>query len=103
MKDKFLNLRDSNDNLIAKVPMNKNRMFILKIQNDVAKCLKACVGDSSWLWHLRLGHLNFDGLNSLSKKHMVNGLPHINHPNQICEACQERAFQRNLVKSKGAT
>ncbi|XP_074362754.1 uncharacterized protein LOC141703035 [Apium graveolens] len=49
MKDRFLNLRDSNDKLIAKVPMTKNHMFILKIQNDVAKCLKACVGDSSWL------------------------------------------------------
>ena len=85
MKDGFLNLRDSCDNLIAKVPMTKNRMFIIKIQSDVAKCLKAFVGDSSWLWHLRFGHLNFDSLNSLSRKHMVNGLPHIDHANQLCE------------------
>ena len=95
-KDGFHKLRDFNDNVIAKVPMTKNHMFILKILNDVAKCLKACVGDYSWLWHLRLGHLNFKALNFLSKKYMVNGLPHIKYPNQICEG---HLFKRQSRRS----
>ncbi|CAM8947363.1 unnamed protein product [Rhodiola kirilowii] len=36
--------------------------------------------DASWLSHLRFGHLNFGGLELLSKKEMVRGLPFINHP-----------------------
>ena len=87
MKDCSLFIRDDIGNLIAKVKMSKNRMFSLNIQNDVAKCLKACYKDASWLWHLRFGHLNFGGLEMLSKKEMVRGLPRINHPDQLCEGC----------------
>ncbi|KAL5800676.1 hypothetical protein ACOSQ3_032308 [Xanthoceras sorbifolium] len=70
MKDCSLFIRDGKGNLIAKVKMSKNRLFSLNIQNDVAKCLKACYKDASWLWHLRFGHLNFGSLELLSKKKM---------------------------------
>ncbi|KAM2569381.1 hypothetical protein TB2_009490 [Malus domestica] len=50
--------------------MSKNRMLPMNIQNDVAKCLKTCYKDTSSLWHLRFGHLNFGGLELLSKKEM---------------------------------
>ena len=40
-------IRDGQGNLIAKKNMSKNRMFTLNIQNDVAKCLKACYKDAS--------------------------------------------------------
>ena len=68
MKDCNLSIRDVNSNFIAKVPMSKNRIFLINIQSDVAKCLKTCYKDSSWLWHLRLGHINFRSLELLSKK-----------------------------------
>ncbi|KAL2526979.1 Uncharacterized protein Adt_12033 [Abeliophyllum distichum] len=51
--------------------MTNNMMFLLDIQNDVAKCLKACVKYTSWLWHLRFRHLNFGDLELLSKKGML--------------------------------
>ncbi|KAJ7959769.1 Retrovirus-related Pol polyprotein from transposon TNT 1-94 [Quillaja saponaria] len=87
MKDKNLWLRDQDANLIAKVSMTRNKMFILNLQNDGAKCLKMCAKDSTWRWHMRLGHLNFRGLKNLGEKKMVYGLPFIDHPNQLCEAC----------------
>ena len=40
----------------------------------------------SCLWHLRFGHLNFQSLENLFKRNLVNGLPHIYHPDQFCEA-----------------
>ena len=85
MKDCSLSIRDANSNFIAKVPMLKNRMFLIKIQSDVAKCLKTCYKDSSWLWHLRLSYINFRSLELLSKKMMMNDLSCSNHPDQICE------------------
>ncbi|KAK2981150.1 hypothetical protein RJ640_013472 [Escallonia rubra] len=87
LKDKSLIMKDGNGKLLAKVPMTKNRMFMLNIQSDVPRCLKTCIKDSSWLRHMRLGHLNFDGLQVMSKKSMVKGLPSINHLNQLCEGC----------------
>ncbi|AAD32876.1 F14N23.14 [Arabidopsis thaliana] len=85
LKDNNLSIRDQESNLITKVPMSKNRMFVLNIRNDIAQCLKMCYKEESWLWHLRFGHLNFGGLELLSRKEMVRGLPCINHPKQGCE------------------
>jgi len=68
LKDNNLSTRDNENNLIAKVLMSRNGMFVLNIQNDVAKCLKMCYKDASWLWHLQFGHLNFGALELLSKK-----------------------------------
>ena len=43
----------------------------------------------SWLWHRRLGHLNFDHIISLSKKNAVRDMPVIKKPsNTICKSCQ---------------
>lgn len=78
--------------------MTQNRMFLLDIQNDIAKCLKACVKDTSWLWHLRFGHLNFGDLELLSKKEMLRGLPSIDHPNQLCEVCLLGKHSRSFPK-----
>ncbi|KAM1744384.1 hypothetical protein ACFX11_011278 [Malus domestica] len=79
--------------------MSKNRMFPMDIQNDVAKCLKICYKDISWLWHLRFGHLNFGGLELLSKKEMVRGLPCISHPDQVCEGCLlGKQFRKSFPK-----
>ena len=80
-------IKDHPNNLITKVPITRNRMFLLNIQNDVAKCIKACSRDLSWLWHLRLGHLNLGGLQLLAKSKMVRGLPSIKHLDQLCEGC----------------
>jgi len=37
LKDNTISIRDNASNLIAKVPMSRNLMFLLNIQNDVAK------------------------------------------------------------------
>ncbi|XP_048136731.1 uncharacterized protein LOC125315560 [Rhodamnia argentea] len=49
MKNLSLVLRDQNNRLIAFVKMSKNRMFTLNIKNEMARCLKSCVDDPSWL------------------------------------------------------
>lgn len=85
VNDLSLSIKDGRNNLIAKVPMSKNRMFLLNIQNDVSKCLKAYYDDALWLWTFQFGHLNFGSLSVMSKHNMVRGLPSINHLDQLCE------------------
>lgn len=70
-------LKDDTENLIPKVPMVKNRLFVLSIQTDMVKCLTSCYKDSSWLWHLQFWHINFGGLKIMVSNGMVKGLPPI--------------------------
>ncbi|GKB35149.1 retrovirus-related pol polyprotein from transposon TNT 1-94 [Tanacetum coccineum] len=86
-KDRSATIRNQEGKLIEKVPMTKNRMFILNIQHDEVKCLKSCLKDHSWLWHMRYGHLNFGDFKLLSSKGMVKELDQTDHPNQVCEGC----------------
>ena len=96
---------------IAKVQMTNNRMFPLKIRSDLHRegaqaqlsmnsqedarkdaaiiqvNFQAEVKDEKSLWHLRFGHFNFGGLNSLHWKGMVKGLPLIEKPDILCEGC----------------
>ena len=54
---------------------------------------------STWLWHLRFGHLNFGGLNLLAKKNMVKGLSHIHHLGQRCKEClYEKQSRKSFPK-----
>ncbi|GKF08737.1 retrovirus-related pol polyprotein from transposon TNT 1-94 [Tanacetum coccineum] len=41
----------------------------------------------AWLWHRRLSYLNFDTINLLSKKDIVNGLPKLKYvKDQLCSS-----------------
>ncbi|KAL4334611.1 hypothetical protein GQ457_07G011520 [Hibiscus cannabinus] len=73
-------------NLLLKVPMAKNNMFPLVI-NDEKKALAASLEDDNWLWHHRYGHLNFKSLSLLSNQNLVDGLPMIRRINAVCESC----------------
>eukprot|EP00253_Pinus_taeda_P009530 PITA_09530 len=82
---------------IAEVKMTRNRMFPLRIRADLKnkieiaavtqEAFQSVPKDENWLWHLRFGHLNFGGLNLLSRKEMVKGLPLIEKPDSLCEGC----------------
>lgn len=43
--------------------------------------------EPAWLWHARLGHVNFQAMKLLADKGMVGGVLAITHPNQLCQAC----------------
>lgn len=52
----------------------------------------------AWLWHGRLGHANFKSLKLLLEKTMVGGVPAIDHPEEICEACMTRKQTRGAFR-----
>ncbi|KAM1792164.1 hypothetical protein ACFX14_035868 [Malus domestica] len=87
MEDMFLTLRNARRKLIARVQMSKNRMFPLKLNTRIGSCNIGVMEDKSWKWHLRFGHLHFNGLKLLSSGGMVRGLPQIEATRQVCEGC----------------
>ena len=57
--------------------------------------------DETWLWHRRLGHLNFDDLVKISKKEVVRDFPKIVKPlNSVCKHCQHGKQTRANFKTK---
>lgn len=62
----------------------KNKEVIAAITQEAFQSVPK---DENWIWHLRFGHLNFGGLNLLSRKGMVRGLPLIEKPDNLCEGC----------------
>ena len=53
--------------LIMKTTMSSNRMFILPAQKLLKEeiCFSSLIKDQAQLWHLRCGHLSFNGLKTL--------------------------------------
>ncbi|GJQ91847.1 retrovirus-related pol polyprotein from transposon TNT 1-94 [Tanacetum coccineum] len=55
----------------------------------------------AWLWHQRLSDLNFDTINLLSNKDMVNGLPKLKYDKeQLCPSCELSKAKRSIFKIK---
>ena len=93
----FIHEKDGSKNLLAAVQMTKNIMFPLRIETcfssqvgatpPTQSALRSVIEYPSRLWHLRYGHLGYAGLNFLSNKRMVEGLPRIGNSCDKCEAC----------------
>nr|GEX89011.1 zinc finger, CCHC-type [Tanacetum cinerariifolium] len=82
-----LTLYDKNKKLLIKVERSKNQFYSIRLQIEAPICLLANVDNQAWLWHARLGHLNFDDINKMTRKGLVKGILRINHVGQICDAC----------------
>ncbi|MCH79927.1 copia-type polyprotein [Trifolium medium] len=54
------------------------------------------ISDEAWLWHMRYDHLNFKSLSYLQSNELVNGLPAIKIPKDICQHCFLRKQSRKL-------
>lgn len=86
---------------VIMVKMTANKMFPINISSMENFGLVTTEQDTSTLWHLRYGHLSSKGLNLISKKGMVLGLPQIELL-EVCEVCiygkqHRRSFSTSAV------
>nr|GEW27367.1 retrovirus-related Pol polyprotein from transposon TNT 1-94 [Tanacetum cinerariifolium] len=57
----------------------------------------------AWLWNCRLSYLNFDTINLLSKKDIVNGLPKLKYvKDQLCSSYEMGKAKRSNFMTKTA-
>lgn len=66
--------KKSTSRVIMRVQMSANRLYRIQLNVVEPVCLLANVGDESWLWHGRLGHVNFGSIRMLVEKEMAGGL-----------------------------
>ncbi|KAK2979582.1 hypothetical protein RJ640_020074 [Escallonia rubra] len=67
--------------------MPTNRLLPTNINYGNSSYCNSVIIDDNWLWHMRLGHLNFGSITFLANKEWVLGLPTIQVPDQVCEPC----------------
>ncbi|GJR14406.1 zinc finger, CCHC-type containing protein [Tanacetum coccineum] len=87
MEDDELRLYDIDNKIFMKVTRQRNRLYKANLRIGTPVCLLANLKDDTWLWHARLGHLNFESLKSMAQKDLVRGIPTIKHTTQICDVC----------------
>jgi hypothetical protein len=75
----LLRIWDQRRRLLVKVQRSASRLYILDIDIAQPVCLTARSSEVAWQWHVRFGHLGFQGLRMLSKGGLVCGLPQIDH------------------------
>jgi hypothetical protein len=73
-----------NDRTIMRIQRSLNRLYKIELKPTEPASFLTSMDDVSWLWHGRLGHVNFQSLKMLVEKEMVGGLPLIKHPDQVC-------------------
>ncbi|GJZ10965.1 retrovirus-related pol polyprotein from transposon TNT 1-94, partial [Tanacetum coccineum] len=80
-------------------------LYTIKLQessspNPICFMSKALTSQE-WLWHRRLSHLNFNTINLLSKKNIVNGLPQLKFvKDHLCSFYELGKAKRGSFKSK---
>jgi hypothetical protein len=87
--------------VVAKGIRTENNVYVLKENREECHLRKH---DERWLWHRRLGHLNFDHLIKLKNLKAVKDLSKISKPqDSVCKPCQVGKQNRTQFKSKSFT
>jgi hypothetical protein len=87
--------------VVAKGIRKENNVYVMKEDREECHLSKH---DESWLWHRRLGHLNFYHLIKLKNLEVVKDLPRISKPqDSMCKPCQVGKLTRTPFKSKSFT
>nr|GEY22729.1 zinc finger, CCHC-type [Tanacetum cinerariifolium] len=106
-EDDELRLYDMDNKIFVKVTRQRNRLYKANLRIGTPVCLLANLKEDTWLWHARLGHLNFESLKSMTQRDLVHGLPAIKHTTKVCDVClignHSRAPFRKKAKARSTS
>nr|GEU91433.1 retrovirus-related Pol polyprotein from transposon TNT 1-94 [Tanacetum cinerariifolium] len=97
-------VRDTNGVKLIKGSRGFN-LYTISVE-DMMKSSPICLlskasKNKSWLWHLRLNHLNFGTINDLARKDLVRGLPRLKfEKDHLCSAYQLGKSKKHTHKPK---
>lgn len=100
LQGEFLWVYDKVGKLLMRVQRSANRLYKIFLEETHGGCLLTKTEEDSWLWHARLGHLNFNAMNLMKKNEMVEGLPKMIQPKEACKGCLMAKQTRTPFPSK---
>ena len=80
----------------------KEKSFSVEWSKKENNVFYAKSDEKSKLWHKRLGHFNYDSLNLMYIKQLVEDMPAVNKNQEVCEVCQLGKQQKLPFPSKNS-
>jgi hypothetical protein len=91
--------KESSGKLVTKAIRTQNNVYIIDEVNGEKRFMGQT--DEIWLWHKRMGHMNFENLVKINTKQAIRDMPKITKPsNTICKQCQHGRLSRMSFKTK---
>lgn len=87
LSGEYLWVYDNIGRLLIKVNRTSNRLYKLVVEENRGMCMLTKTEEHSWLWHSRLGHVNFQAMLLMTRNNMVHGLPEFVNPKTVCKGC----------------
>ncbi|KAL8127880.1 hypothetical protein AgCh_014722 [Apium graveolens] len=90
---------------LMKVKRSVNRLYKIMLEESPGACLftqNTKMEEESWLWHCRLGHVNFNAMSIMKENDMVVGLPRLLQPTEVCKGCLMAKQTRTLFPSQSS-
>ncbi|XP_074361110.1 uncharacterized protein LOC141701332 [Apium graveolens] len=81
----YLWIYDEKGVLLMKVKRSSNRLYKIVLECPEPECLKSKIDEISWLWHSRLGHINFQAMTLLLENRMVDDIPTLAQPKKVLQ------------------
>ncbi|GKC84230.1 retrovirus-related pol polyprotein from transposon TNT 1-94 [Tanacetum coccineum] len=93
---------EGDDLLIGYGDSNLYTSSISKMVASSRVCLMSrATSIKSWLWHRKLSHLNFDTINQLTSKDLVNGLSKFKYnKDHLCSTCEQSKSKKASLPLK---
>lgn len=83
----YLWVYEEHGRLLMKVKRTENRLYKISLEESTSTCLLTKAEEDTWLWYARLGQVNFQALELMSREEMVYGIPRLVQPLKRCEGC----------------
>jgi len=80
---------DHQEHIILQADLSQNKTFRVGMNALKHHCFAASTSKAEWTWHYRYGHLNFKDLFLLKNQNMVERLPKLEAPRDLCKKCVE--------------
>jgi len=87
IEEGVMRIFDEERRLLAKVHRGPSRLYVLEVTIARPVCWAAHAKEDAWLWHARFGHVNFRALRKMGREELVCGMPLLDQPDQLCDAC----------------
>ncbi|WJX45885.1 hypothetical protein P8452_32733 [Trifolium repens] len=101
-KDACTVIRESDESIVFRGLRKGNvyKINLSELTEQKIVCLLS-LNDEKWVWHQRLGHVNWRLISKLSKLSLVKGLPNLNyHSDALCGPCQIGKISKTSFKPK---
>lgn len=100
LKGNYLKVYDKQRRLLMNVKRSNNQLYKIILESGSSECLMTKAEKSTWLWHSRIGHVNFQAMKLMSEQNMAYGLSQSSNPKEcVLGACWQNK-RRKLSRVK---